>query len=64
MKKKSEHLEQKVDHLEGISVTASKHVDLLTRKLWDVFDSDMNLNQFLDYHFKEDKVCVIITTNH
>ena len=57
MQKKSAHIEQKVDHLEGVSETASKKVDVLSRKLWDVFDSDMNLNQFIDYHLKDDKVC-------
>ncbi|KAL5271642.1 hypothetical protein ACHWQZ_G002048 [Mnemiopsis leidyi] len=55
VKKKSNHIEQKVDHLEDISEAASKKVDVLSRKLWDVYDSDMNINQFIDFHLKEDK---------
>ena len=31
-------------------------VDVLTRKMWDMFDSDMNLNMFIDHHLKDDKV--------
>jgi len=56
VQKKSDHIEEKVDHLETVSENASTKVDVLTRKLWDVFDSDMNLNQFIDYHLKDDKV--------
>ena len=56
VKKKSDHIEQKVDHLEDISEAASTKVDVLSRKLWDVYDSDMNINQFIDFHLKEDKV--------
>ncbi|XP_063688417.1 interaptin-like [Bolinopsis microptera] len=55
VQKKSDHMEEKVDHLEGVSENASTKVDVLARKLWDVFDSDMNLNQFIDYHLKDDK---------
>ena len=56
VKKKNDHIEHKVDHLEDISEAASKKVDVLSRKLWDVYDSDMNINQFIDFHLKDDKV--------
>ena len=34
----------------------SIQVDILARKMWDIFDSDMNLNAFMENLMKDDKV--------